>query len=258
MKGSQPAQITMKAFMRQYLSEVLFLEGGLPGALKMLLLRPGCLSRDYCDGQQHGRITPLRLYLGINLLFFLLIPLLNTEQFQIFSFNLESLRSGNSVYQALVEAQIQKSGVEEALYQERFNANLEYSKSAFFILVVPLFALLLYPLYARYRRYLVEHLVFALHFFAFLMLNMLLAAALFRVGNVLFHSLPVAAGVLGLLTPCAMLLWMTVYLGIALRRFYGGGWGAFVLKFPVALLGLLLAITVYAQFLFLHALVALI
>ncbi len=250
-----PARISLKTFLRQYLAEVFFLEGGLRTTLATLLGRPGKLSCEYCDGadQPHSRITPLRLYLGINLLFFFLIPLLNTEQFRMFSFNLDSLRAGNSWYQSLVEEQIEQCGLGETVYRERFDANLEYSKSAYFFLVVPLSALVLYATHSRRRRYFVEHLVFALHFFAFFLLALLLTLALFRAASALLSGLHGAQGWLGLLLPTGMMLWVCAYLAVALRRFYAGGWGGFLLTLPLVLLGLFAAFGLYAQFLFLHA-----
>jgi uncharacterized protein (DUF697 family) len=77
--------------------------------------------------------------------------------------------------------------------------------------LVPVFGLILWALYARHRRFLVEHLVFALHFHTF---AFALATAVIALRPILPSG---AAGGL-FLVPAAL------YLLLALRRVYGQGW----------------------------------
>jgi len=107
------------------------------------------------------------------------------------------------------------------------------------VVLVPLFGLILALLYVRQRRYLVEHLVFALHVHAFLFLLL----SLFIAGTA-WLGLP------------ALPWWSffgpaTLYLLVALRRVYRQGWirsggkallliGLYGTVFMAALTGLLL------------------
>jgi hypothetical protein len=83
-----------------------------------------------------------------------------------------------------------------------------------FFLLLPAFALLL-SLFDRQGWHYLDHLVFALHYHAFVFLNL---TALFVLGRPWVPS--VVAQVLGLL------LWIGLfaYLPLALRRVYGGSW----------------------------------
>lgn len=89
--------------------------------------------------------------------------------------------------------------------------------------MMPLFALILKLLFARRKRFYVEHFVFALHVhsFAFLLLTTML---LLRVGWV--------NGVLG--------AWFVVSLYLAMKRVYGQGWFRTLLKFVLLGWGYLL------------------
>ena len=75
-------------------------------------------------------------------------------------------------------------------------------------LMLPVYALLLKVLYARRKRYFVEHFIFALHVHAFMFAIFLL--------NVILRDVPVV----GLL----LLLWIPLYSLLAMKTVYGQGW----------------------------------
>ena len=74
-------------------------------------------------------------------------------------------------------------------------------------LLLPVFALLLKLLYIRSNRFYVEHFVFALHYHAF--------------AFVLYTVIIVVPEVL---RPGLLLIWLYLYLPIAMKRVYGQGW----------------------------------
>jgi hypothetical protein len=93
-------------------------------------------------------------------------------------------------------------------------AMLRRAPTAMF-LVLPVFALLLKLLHLRRGRYYVEHFVFGLHTHAF--------------AFVLFTLMLFLGGVPGVVP--AAILWLLLYLLLAMKRFYGQGWPVTLLKY---------------------------
>lgn len=128
-------------FARETLSELMDLDGRMLVSLRLLLTRPGFLSREYIDGRRVAYTSPIRTYLVISLVFFFLLPLiLPTFTFQ------------------------------DA--DHKISVDL-YSKGMFFLL--PLYALILKLFYRKI--FYVEHLVFTVYLFSamFIVIALLMA-----------------------------------------------------------------------------------
>jgi hypothetical protein len=59
------------SFLKDSLYELLDVDGRLATTIKTLLLKPGVASRDYSKGKQHKYSPPLRFYLVVSVIFFL-------------------------------------------------------------------------------------------------------------------------------------------------------------------------------------------
>lgn len=217
-------------FLQQFGGAYLSTEGALWRTLKLLLLRPGELTRLYLAGRRKHYVLPLRLYLTISLLVLLAVRLVahgsieapNAVQIEPgerlnFRIDLVAGRAGlkdgvffcENLPQALCKRlqrriDVKPEAVAEAAreFSERFITHLG---TALFVLV-PSFALFTQLAYWNRRLRYTEHLVFALHVHAqwFLMVALTL--------------LP-----LGGWQQLALLV-MPVYTWLAMRRVYGGGW----------------------------------
>jgi hypothetical protein len=94
-----------------------------------------------------------------------------------------------------------------------------FSKVLFYLL--PIFALLLKLLYVRRDFYYSEHLVFSIYYYNFFYL----AATLF----LLVEYIPVVGGWLD----AAIVIWIIIYLPIAMKRMYLQSWGKTILKYSI-------------------------
>jgi hypothetical protein len=225
---------TLREFAQQFGGAYFSTEGALWRTLKLLLFRPGELTRLYLAGRRKHYVLPLRLYLTISVLVLLLARLLGStgpvrvnvdledpksraelRNFTILGLGEEGrgigMRDGvfycNSVPQwTCKRVQRRISSDPKALAAEiddlkdRFLGNLG---GALFILL-PSFALGLKLVYRNRRLRYTEHLVFALHVHAFWFLALLLVFT-----NVWWLS---AIG----------FTLMPVYTFRAMRRVYGG------------------------------------
>ncbi len=189
-------------FLQQFGGAYLSTEGALWRTLKLLLLQPGELTRQYLAGRRKHYVLPLRLYLTISVIALLLVRLVagiainadpeSTVQFDgpanAVTFDIGAgragLRDGKYFCEGLpawVCRRLQKrldqdpAGLrrEMTALGERVAGNL----GAAMFLLLPAFAAALRAVYWRRGLHYTEHLVFALHvhafWFAVLMLTLL-------------------------------------------------------------------------------------
>jgi hypothetical protein len=226
---------TLREFAQQFGGAYISTEGALWRSLKLLLLKPGALTREYLDGRRRRYVLPLRLYLTISVL--VLLALRWQTQVQIGSAmtpepdgepvrvqlqmlgGRAELKDGKFTctdlpawmcarLQRRLDKDPQLLASELTAFGERFVGNLG---TAMFI-AVPAFALLTLISFQRGLRY-TEHLVFALHLHAFWFL--------------MFGLTMLPGG--GWVALPAMLA-MPVYALLALRRVFGGHWAGLLLR----------------------------
>jgi Protein of unknown function (DUF3667) len=218
-------------FLQQFGGAYFSTEGALWRTLKLLLTKPGELTRQYLAGRRKHYVLPLRLYLTISLLALLLLrALANTSlgvgipadldlrkgEYTIFSFGDGSgagMKDGQYYCKDLpawlckrLERRLNNDpkGLqrEAEAVGERFVSNM----GAAMFLMLPLFALWQKLVYWNRRLHYTEHLVFALHLHAFWFLALMLT---------LFDQ-PWLTGLAVVAVP--------VYALLALKRVYGGRW----------------------------------
>ena len=219
--------------------------------LATLVRRPGTLTTEFLAGRRMRYIPPLRLYLSLSVLFFLLSSLqsepVNGRDVRARVDSTQSADSADarSAIDSLVPAAKTKSQIADTLhgneislyFKRRLVRRVVYFKAhkteavqriaesfhhklpdALFLLV-PGLALALAMLYNGSGRYYVDHLVFALHFQAF-------SFAALTIGLI---PLPMIGTVTGLA--------ILVYLYLAMRNVYGGSALATVGKATIVVIG---------------------
>ncbi|WP_395703931.1 DUF3667 domain-containing protein [Aquabacterium sp.] len=188
---------TVGEFIQQFGGSYIAVEGALWRSLKLLLLKPGQLTREYLDGRRRRYVLPLRLYLTISVLALLAIRL--GAQFEIRSeangppITAEQLASGMADV-VVIDAGSHRAGLDHGRFFceglphwvcQRLQRKLDVSPQALaaemralpeqlvqrfgsaMFFMVPLFALGMKLLYLNRRMRYTEHLVYALHLHAF-------------------------------------------------------------------------------------------
>jgi hypothetical protein len=215
-------------------------DGRWPRSLWALLARPGVLARSYLSGQRQRYLSPIALFLLINVVYFLHPP--------ITDFNLSFIdQAGGQMHQPLTAPLLQAHLQSEGLTREEF-APIYESRSGeigklLLIVHAPIIALGLMLALWGSGRYYAEHVVVALHLLAWtLVLPMLIAPMLYVVAQ--FPQLgsdrlvgegpgPVAAGLRMLLIGSLFL-----YFTITVWRAYQVPWWRALVAAPVCMLAL--------------------
>ena len=227
-----------REFLHEFIAHYVALEGKLWHSLKLLLFKPGLLTREYIEGRRVRYVEPLRLYLSFSIIFFFAIKMSGVEILSAddrdemppavsapATANLPSTTPGMAMPPKRIrdnqEFEVQAFGVYSKSLSDRVNKVLslphdqlkELAKRTFFsyvpyaiFLMMPVFALYLKLLYLGTGRRYGEHFLFALHSnaFAFFMLSLFVVADGWNFVRFL------------------LLVWLTFYLPTALRRVYGG------------------------------------
>lgn len=218
----------------------------------LLLSQPGRLTAQYLAGRRKPYLKPLALFLVANTVFFLTLPLIGwntlTTPLQI--------HLHNELYSPLARAVLERrfpAGTDvPADYVREFNAHGALLAKSLVIVMVPLFALLVWACFARARRHYLEHVVFALHFYAFWLLYLIASLGL---TNGVLRFIIAGGG-----RPSDMTIDNTISLlgfGIlalftfyAVRTVYGGSRRATLVRAIVLTVGVMQIVQVYRCFLF--------
>lgn len=237
--------VALRPLLSDLLAEVISWDSKLMRTLVPLAVRPGFLTSEYTAGRRIGYLSPLKLYLTVSVLFFLVLSWkapLNPHNVVINPSGVTVRMGGSTVaapksrtleeydarQRALPAAQ-RDPPLTATMIRHSFKAKQspmtfvsallgDIPKMMFFLL--PLFAVSLKLLYLRTKRLYVEHLVFLLHVHAFAFL-------------LLIPMLLVPTGLRFLFAGLAL----PVYVALALRAVYRQGWPKTLTKFVLLGLG---------------------
>ena len=242
--------VALRPLLADLLAEVASWDSKLLRTLGALIARPGFLSNEYNAGRRVPYLSPLKLYLTVSVLFFLLVswrtplgglvavnpPPGSKHVGLVVGASADPLPTTEAQYRARqralppgkrdgpIERRLAPHLIRAGQKPSDFIAALlnDIPRMMFFLL--PLFAVSLKLMYLRTRRLYVEHLIFLLHVhaFAFLLLSLLVLAQPW------VHR-PWPASLAGLV--------LLVYVLAAMRVVYKQGWPKTVIKFGLLFFG---------------------
>ena len=161
---------SLSKFLKQSINFLTHYDSKFIQSARILVSRPGFLTKEYFAGRRVSYVKPLQLFFLLNLLFLLLSSIFNWPFFT--TPLVIHLNNGfySFIAKTLVDNKIHELGISYEEYQTHFNHVVgTFSKTLVFIMI-PFMALFLKVLYWRPRRYYVEHLIFSIHFYSFLVL----------------------------------------------------------------------------------------
>lgn len=214
---------SIAAFLRDHLRALTDVRGKGARSFGALVRRPGLLTREYMDGRTVRWLHPLQLFLLANLLFFLLLSATDVRGVATpLRMQLEQQFYSELARDALRDRFLEMDSVAFPAFEARFNLASEVQAKSFIILLVPLFAALLFVTRAWKREPGVQHIVFATHFLAWALLLFMLIGLLLRATAWLPAAWQPYVATDEVATWTAI-LGAAVYLYLALRRAYSDG-----------------------------------
>ena len=212
-------------------------DGTIVRTLWALFTKPGLLTAEYFAGRRTRYTKPLAFFLAVNVAFFILQPHTGLLQYHLRDFmwvhSVEPFtpKPGNfGSMTGAVARPLARTHESYAAFEARFETELQEKKKSLLVFAIPLYALALQLLYVRRRRLFAEHLVFAVHTYAFYLVFLgFFLTALFEGTSWLLYGLhlytrPVARALASeTALTLALFVGMTLYVGAALRRVHGDG-----------------------------------
>ncbi len=230
---------SLRHFIQEATEDMTHADSHVWQTLSALLLRPGFLTREFLAGRRARYLSPVRLYLVVSVLFFVIAGLdsrffspaaavVSPAVTAAAALPAAGKVSANHNTCSILDAQLRGDGgwlaglAPRVLHGclamtanrgvERFQLAWEHNAERGMFLFLPLLGLMMKPLYLHPRRYYVEHLLFFVHNHAFLFMVLGLRMVL--------GMITASSAVLG---PVDLALWLYVlmYLYLSMRRMYG-------------------------------------
>lgn len=217
---NRPTLLPIRTFVVDALRTVFELDGRWLHSFTGLFVRPGRMTLEYVRGRRARYLPPLRLYIVISLLYFLVVTLTRSEQ--VFFTEIQGL-----------------DGAEDNL------ARVMQYALMLFVLVM---AGLIHLLHRRHHHYFVGSLITSLHIHS-VWLSILIAADLLEAATGGIENAIVSTASTAVLV--ALRLGLLVYLVLYLRRVFAQSWPATLIKAIVTFAGYMLSL---AGFVFVYIL----
>ena len=158
---------SMRHLMRSSVAELTDVDGRLWRSFVAVLFRPGFLTAEYRHGRRQRYMSPISLFVAANVIFFLAPSL---SDFGISLWDQYQLQPYSPWVAGWIDATVTSSGESFAALAQAYQLRISELSKALVILHVPLLALVTYLLTIDRRLFFADHVVCALHFFAFRML----------------------------------------------------------------------------------------
>jgi hypothetical protein len=222
---------------RDFLDSFLAFDGKVIQTLWLLLSRPGELTIRFLQGQQIRFLNPIRLYVSVSLVFFLVLHFAQPNAaVVVVKGNGPAGQQANAAPtgedQEFESKMIKKYGNEQE-FGSHLVAEFIERLQWMILICVPIYAGLLKLIYLRSKRPYLAHLVFAFHLHSAFFVCALVQTLLGAISSA--AHLDWIKWIVGLLE-----LWLIFYLFLAQKKVYGQSWATTAMK----LLGLYAAYAV--------------
>ncbi|MBI3218074.1 MAG: DUF3667 domain-containing protein [Bacteroidetes bacterium] len=173
-----PYERSLREFLDSLLNAFTFLDGKFWRSFKLLVLKPGQLSRNIADGKRAPYMKMISLFFVANFFYFL-FPVFDSYNSSLYT-QLNSLGTHSIQAKAIVKERVEKDKIEIRDFQRDYqNQSTNLSKLFIVALVVALTIFLTVINYSK-QNYFFDHLLVALEFYSFqLIMNLVIIANLF-------------------------------------------------------------------------------
>jgi hypothetical protein len=196
--------VSLHDFFHDALHEFVHVDGKIIQTVRMLIMKPGMLTKEFLSGRRARYISPLRVYLTCSVLFFGLAALAPDSRLRFVTVSYRPSPGDAPLDAAAVQRYQQEASL-------RAGRAIVHDFPRVMFVLMPAFGLLTWVLYRRARPFYAAHLYYSIHFHAFVFLALTL-----EVGLML--AAPRYAPSLAWLAPAAIF----AYHFISLRRVFGG------------------------------------
>jgi len=246
----KPRDLTLRGFAEKAVHDFTSIDARTLRSVRTVILRPGELTLAWFQGIRKPYILPLALFLLANVVF--VAVQLSTGQ-HVFNSSLDSHlhhQDWSPLAQALLSRRLDVTGQSIDEYAPLFDRRVAIHAKSLVVLMSLAFSLMLPFVFLRKKRPFMLHVVFSLHFYAFVLLLMSASLLIARVSTFLGYGGIEAATVDNVLS-VAMLLICTAYIYRAIGPVYESQGARRVVSAVVLVIGVAALVLGYRLALFL-------
>lgn len=212
-KVIEPGERTVRHFFKQFLGSAFFLENNFLKNITALMVRPGLLTAEFIEGKRKRWMSPLSIFLLINLFYFWFSPLSDLN-----------LRLSEQLMQPhhdrlahyFVDAKIKLENITIDQLEDEYNKKSSSLANTLIIIHIPIFAAFMALLFIRKKFFYTDHFIYALHFFSFVLMLGLIQSGLFH----LFNWLHILNRTFWLSLSLIVLFFIMIYAFQSVKRVY--------------------------------------
>lgn len=235
--------VSIKALFKDFLGDYFGFDSKIFKSIVPLMFKPGFLTVEYICGKRVKYIPPLRMYIIVSIIFFLLLSVDKPGS------HIPRKDIGPSMAQRTDLTNNGSIENKEEFWDSFKDKFFKTYLPNLFFLLMPGFALILKALYFRHKKLYIEHCIFALHLhtFVFLLFSIYLIISAFFLFNIVINEILITI----------LLLALIVYLILALKKVYQRPYINTIIKFLllvssyitlIVFIVLIIVILFYSQF----------
>jgi Protein of unknown function (DUF3667) len=179
-KVTEPYERSIIHFLDNLLNAFTFLDGKFLRSLKLLIFRPGQLSRDIADGKRVPYMKMVSLFFVANFFYFL-FPVFDSYNSSLYT-QLNSLGSHSVRAKEIVRKKLEKDKIDIKNFQKEYQNQSTNLSKLLIVLLVFAFTIVLMAINYSKQNFFFDHLLFSLEFYSFnLIFNSVLLPNLFSI-----------------------------------------------------------------------------
>jgi len=215
-----PRHLTVRGLIGQFARFLVHLDHRIVNSLRCMITEPGRLTVAFEAGRRQAYLGPFKLFVLANVAFF---ALQSATDLRVFSTELELQvhgYEGTDVGRALVQQYLDERNVALDAYSPIYNqAVTVHSRSLIGLMVLP-YALFLPLIFWKSSKPFAVHVVFSLHFFAFVLLVYSITAAAVAIATLVMKQAHLTQTMDDVLT-VIILIALGSFIYVAINRVYG-------------------------------------
>lgn len=159
---------SLSRLLGQVFGNIFFLDNRFFLSVRYLFLFPGGMTVEFLEGKRKKFISPITLFLFINLIYFLINPL---TDYSLSLYDQAYSQPYSMWTKDWVEHKLKKEGLLEQNYSITYQNMSDNISKSIMIINVPMIAVLVYLMAFKQRRYYFDSLIFTFHFFSLFMVS---------------------------------------------------------------------------------------
>ena len=152
----------------EFISNIFFFDNRFFLSVRYLIRFPGRMTIEFLEGKRKKFISPVTLFLFLNLIYFFVNPL---SDYSLSLYDQTHGQPYSKWAKELVDSKLQQEGLKQQAYGITYQNTSDNVSKSIMIINIPMIAFFVYMMAFKQRRYYFDSLIFAFHFFSLFIIS---------------------------------------------------------------------------------------